>query len=187
MKQTITFTVVPSAKGGLDVVKTTGLTDECGNITVISSSSAQLRLTGGEKLPGNIAAKPIDFVVLGSILIVSSQTPEPSGFIRFWAWEILNPSSLEPISSENILFLTEFGQIVKKNLSSMCFDSKQIGMTHENGRVLLHAPRTRILVGGIAKTKTKSFSLQFKNEMNKRGKKTLGDIRINPVKQKKDK
>ncbi len=180
MKYTITFTVVPSADGKLFLEETITGTDEYGNTTVISSSSVELRLTGGEILPKNIAVKPIDFVFSDSILLVRSQTPEDSGFNRFFAWEILKPSSSEPISSKDILFLTEFGQVVKKNLP-FC-NGRHINMTQKHGLVLLHAPRTSILVGGIAKTETKSFSLQFKREL-KRGKKTLGNFQINSFKE----
>lgn len=187
MEHKVEYTVVPSPDrpGGLDLVKTITGTDSCGNVIVISSSRAPLRLTGGENLPGNIAETSIQFVVFGSILIVSSPTPNPSGFIRFFAWEISDPSSLEPISSESIVFLTEFGQKVRNNIT--CCDTNKIRMNQQNGCVFLHAPRNSILVGGIAKTETKSFSLQFKTEVNKRGKQTLGDIRINPIKQRKDK
>jgi hypothetical protein len=181
MTQKVRYTVVSSAVGGLYLVKTITETDESDKPIVISSSRAQLLLTDGENLPWNIALS-FQFVVSGSTLLVSSPSPK-KGFRRFWAWEISDPSSLEPISSKDILFLNEFGQIVKNNLP-FC-NGEEIRMTQKHGLVLLHAPRTSILVGGIAKTETKSFSLQFNTEVNKMGKKTLRNFRINLFKEKK--
>jgi hypothetical protein len=185
MTNTVKFTVV-AATDGLVLVKTIFETDTIGNSNVKSSSSARLFLASGESLPKNILANSFQFVVLGSILIVSSQTTNESDFFRFFSWKILvPPTSLEPIKSEDILFLNEFGQIVKNNLTGLCFDTRKITIAKNDSSVLLQASRTRILVGGIAKTETKSFSLQFETKVNKKGKQVLGNFQINRLKTKK--
>ena len=157
------FTIDPSAEG-LNVVKTITTTDSCGNI-VISSSSVLLCLKG-QRLPRNITSFSCQWRITGSIVYVCSHTNKPSNFIRFFAWKILqSPSSLEPISSDKVVFLGEFGQVVKNNLKH--YDIKDMRMVSVNGHVLLEVPHHRILIGGIAKTKTKTFSLHVKTEVVK--------------------
>jgi len=180
------FTIDSSA-GGLNVVKTIATTDSCGN-TVTSSSSVPLCLKE-QRLPSNITLVSCQWRIIGFIAYVCSHTNKSSNFIRFFAWKILqSPSSLEPISSDKVVFLGEFGQVVKNNLKH--YDIKDMRMNSVNGQVLLEVPQHRILIGGIAKTKTKTFSLHVKTEVVK-GEHTIdrrnGGIKIQRLKKLKEK
>ena len=182
---TVTFTVVQSTDRpvGLDLVKTVTGTGMNGKTAVISSSRVPLLLKGGENLPRNIA-QSFQWEVIGATIVVRSKTHKDSCFSRFYAWKILeSPSSLEPISSDKVVFLGEFGQVVKNNLKH--YDIKDMRMVSVNGHVLLEVPHHRILIGGIAKTKTKTFSLHVKTEVVK-GEHTIdrknGGIKIQRLK-----
>ena len=181
---TVTFTVVQSTDrpGGLDLVKTVTGTGMNGKTAVISSSRVPLLLKGGENLPRNIA-QSFQWEVIGATIVVRSKTHKDSCFSRFYAWKILeSPSSLEPISSNHVVFLREFGQVVKNNLQHYA-DYSKMTMVRVDGRLLLKVPQTRMLVGGITKTKLKSFSLHVKTEVIK-GKHTIDGISINRFKKK---
>jgi hypothetical protein len=162
--------IVPSANGGLNCVKTITTTDSDGNI-VISSSSVPLLLAGGEKLPGNIIATSWESEIMDSTIYLRSTTDRESHYNRFFLWQIFQSlSSLDPISTDNVVFLGEFGQNVQNHL--LDYDTSKMRMRKENGRLLFDVHQHRILIGGIGKTNTKTFSLQVKTKVVK-GKHTI--------------
>jgi hypothetical protein len=166
----VSFNIVPSADGGLDLVKTITTPDSDGNI-VTSSSRVPLLLTRGERLPRNTTSTSWESVFMGSTIYVRSSTDGKSCFNRFFSWQILQSlSSLDPISSDNVVFLGEFGQIVQNHL--LDYDTSQMKMRQDNGRMLFDVHQHRILIGGIGKTNTKTFSLQVKTKVVK-GKHTI--------------
>jgi hypothetical protein len=122
----IQFAIVPSEDGGLYLVKTITLTDSCGN-NVTTSSSVPLRLTDGERLPKNIQDYSLQWVIDASIINVCSSTR--SKYNRIWAWKIeQDDGSLDPITSDNVVFLGEYGQIVRNKIPDM-YDMSGMTMT----------------------------------------------------------
>jgi len=153
----IEFKIV-SSEYGLDLVKVITLTDSCGN-NVTSSSSVPLRLTGGERPPKNIDDHRHQWVIDGCIVQVCSSTK--SGYNRMYAWKIVeNDGSLDSITSDNVVFLGEYGQLVRKKIPDQYYmfgmTMKEVPVTRgtRDRNVSVVSLEVSHLSGGIAKKKS---------------------------------